>query len=298
MNSITNRNGIGDTALLFAFRITLLLFATACIIPFLILVSSSVTDELTLIRYGYNILPRKVSFDAYRLIFQAGTITRAYGVTIFVTIAGTILGMILTTGMAYTLSCKRIRYARAISMFMYATILFNGGLVPLYILVVKYLHLKNTVWALILPGIFSPWFVYMLRNFFRTVPESLQEAARIDGANDYQILVHVMLPVSLPALATIALFFAMGNWNEWLRALLFIEKEELYPLQYIIMSIIRNIDFAKNMVRSSSNDLSVVMPAYSARMATTVLTIGPIIFLYPFLQKYFVKGLTAGGIKE
>jgi putative aldouronate transport system permease protein len=290
--------GLSDNLLLIVFRTVLVLFGLACIIPFMILVSSSLTDEMTMVKHGYNLWPRKFSLEAYVHIFKAGTIMRAYGVTTFVTVVGTLMGMVVTTGIAYALASRRLRYAGAISLFMYITLLFSGGLVPYYILIVRYLKLKDTVWALILPGIFSPWFVYLLRNYFRSVPDSLQEAARIDGANDLQILVRIMLPVSTPALATIALFFSVGHWNEWLRALLFIEKEELYPLQYIIMSIIRNIDFARNMVRSSSNDLSVVMPAYSARMATAVLTIGPIIFLYPFMQRYFVKGLTMGGIKE
>ena len=180
---------------------------------------------------------------------------------------------------------------------MYVTILFSGGLVPYYILISKYLHMKDTVWAMIIPGILSPWFVYMLRNFFRTVPDSLAESARMDGANDIYILIKIIMPVSLPALSTISLFYALGFWNEWFKALLFIEKPELYPLQYIIMSIIRNLDFASSMLAKGKTGVSAAVPAYSARMATTVVTIGPIILLYPFLQKYFVKGLIMGAVK-
>jgi len=293
-----SKASLSDRILIDIFCAVLVLFAAACCFPFLVVLSSSMTDELSIVEFGYNLLPRKISFDAYALILKAGTIGKAYGVTIFVTVVGTLMAMVVTIGMAYALASRKLRYAGIISFMLYFTILFSGGLVSFYILIVKYLGLKNTLWALILPGILSPWFVYMLRNFFRSVPGSLLEAARIDGANDLHVLLKIVLPISVPALASIGLFYAMGFWNEWFRALLFIEEPSLYPLQYIMMAIIRNIDFAKNMMRNTNQDLAMVLPSYSARMATTILTIGPIILLYPFLQKYFVKGLMMGGVKE
>ncbi len=286
-----------DKLFLFILNIILIIFSIACVFPFIMLVSSSLTDEMTLLWYGYNLFPRKFSVEAYQFIFKTNTIYRAYGVTTFTTIIGVILSMIVTCGLAYSLAQKNLRYAGKISLFMYITILFSGGLVPYYILISKYLHMKNSIWALIIPGILSPWYVYMLRNFFSTVPASLAESAKIDGANDIYILFKIVLPVSLPAIATISLFYALGFWNEWFRALLFIEKPKLYPLQYIIMAIIRNVDFVNSMVKNGTQDLQTVVPAFSVRMATTVVTIGPIIFLYPLLQKYFVKGLTIGAVK-
>lgn len=286
----------GDFALISLFYLCLTCFGAICLLPFLLLLMSSITDEVTLIQNGYNLLPKKFSLDAYRAILETGAIYNAYMVSVFVTIVGTTLSMIVTSALSYALSVKDLKYANKISFFMYFTVLFNGGLVPYYILISKYLHMKNSIWVLIIPCILSPWYVYMLRNFFRTVPESLAESAKIDGANEIYILIKIIIPVSLPAMASIGLFYALGFWNEWFRALLFIEKKEFYPLQYIIMSIIRNLDFANSMM-SNSDNITKTVPAFSARMATTVVTIGPIILLYPFLQKYFVKGLTMGAVK-
>jgi putative aldouronate transport system permease protein len=285
-----------DRLLLGIFYIAISLFALVCILPFLLLVSSSMTDELSLIQNGYNLMPQKFSFEAYRLILKTDVIYNSYLVTATMTLVGTVFSMIVTSGIAYAISERRLKYAGVISFFLYLTILFNGGLVAYYLLIVKYLHMKDTLWALILPGILSPYYVYMLRNFFRTVPEALSESARIDGANDFTVLLRIIIPVSLPAMSTIGLFYAIGFWNEWFRALLFIEKPDLYPLQYIIMAIIRNLDFTSSMI-NSNQQVATVVPALSARMATTVVAIGPIIFLYPFLQRYFIRGLVLGAVK-
>jgi putative aldouronate transport system permease protein len=285
-----------DRLLLGIFYIAISLFALVCILPFLLLVSSSMTDELSLIQNGYNLMPQKFSFEAYRLILKTDVIYNSYLVTAIMTLVGTVFSMIVTSGIAYAISERRLKYAGVISFFLYLTILFNGGLVAYYLLIVKYLHMKDTLWALILPGILSPYYVYMLRNFFRTVPEALSESARIDGANDFTVLLRIIIPVSLPAMSTIGLFYAIGFWNEWFRALLFIEKPDLYPLQYIIMAIIRNLDFTSSMI-NSNQQIATVVPALSARMATTVVAIGPIIFLYPFLQRYFIRGLVLGAVK-
>ncbi|WP_256760491.1 carbohydrate ABC transporter permease [Cohnella sp. WQ 127256] len=285
-----------DKLLLGIFYIAISLFALVCILPFLLLVSSSMTDELSLIQNGYNLMPQKFSFEAYKLILKTDVIYNSYLVTAIMTLVGTVLSMIVTSGIAYAISERRLKYAGVISFFLYLTILFNGGLVAYYLLIVKYLHMKDTLWALVLPGILSPYYVYMLRNFFRTVPEALSESARIDGANDFTVLLRIIIPVSLPAMSTIGLFYAIGFWNEWFRALLFIEKPDLYPLQYIIMAIIRNLDFASSMI-NSNQQIATVVPALSARMATTVVAIGPIIFLYPFLQRYFIRGLVMGAVK-
>jgi len=285
-----------DRILMAVFYCVIVLFTCLCIFPFLLLISSSITDELSLVQSGYSIFPTKFSFEAYKLILQTDVIYKSYMVTFGTTVIGTVISLIVTSGIAYAISERRLKYAGVISFFLYMTILFNGGLVAYYLLIAKYLHMKDTMWALILPGVLSPYYVYMLRNFFRSVPESLAESARIDGANDMTVLMRIIIPVSLPAMSTIGLFYAIGFWNEWFRALLFIEKPDLYPLQYIIMAIIRNVEFASSMVNANQQITSVV-PALSARMATTVATIGPIIFLYPFLQKYFIRGLVMGAVK-
>ncbi len=287
---------MSDRILLIVFYLVISLFVCICVLPFWLLISSSVTDELSLIQHGYNLIPPKFSLEAYELILKTSVIYKSYAVTLGVTVVGTVLSLLITSGIAYPISEKRLKYASTISFFLYLTILFNGGLVAYYLLIVKYLHLNDTLWALILPGILIPYYVYILRNFFRTVPEALSESARIDGANDLTVLMRIIIPISLPAMSTIGLFYAIGFWNEWFRALLFIEKPDLYPLQYIIMSIIRNVEFASSMV-NGNQQVATVVPALSARMATTVVTIGPIIFLYPFLQKYFIRGLVMGAVK-
>jgi multiple sugar transport system permease protein/putative aldouronate transport system permease protein len=275
----------------------LTLLAILCLIPFVLVVASSFTDELSLIRDGYRLIPAKLSAYAYEVIIEAGIVTRAYGVTIFITAVGTALSMAVTCGIAYAISINGLRYRNQLSFFVYFTMLFHGGLVPTYLLIAKYLHMKNTLWVMILPVLVNPWNMFLLRNFFKTVPAELPESAKMDGATDMHILFRIVVPVSLPAMATIGLFYALGFWNEWFRAMLFIDRERLYPLQYLIMRIIRNIQFVDQVATEAGIDTSTFMPDYSARMATAVLTIGPIVLIYPFVQRYFVKGLLVGSIK-
>ena len=239
--------------------------------------------------------PSKFSLDAYRLIFKTSTVFDAYKVTIFVTVAGTLLSLIFTAALAYALCVKSFRLRNTISMYVYFTMLFSGGLVPTYLLISKYLNLSNTVWALILPALISPWNMFLMRNFFQEIPSSVIESAKLDGASEVKILFNIILPMSKPALATIGLFYALSYWNEWYRAMLYISKEKLFPLQYLIMTINRNMDYANTMAGQTTIDFA--LPTFTVRLATTVVTIGPIIFLYPFIQKYFVKGLNVGAVK-
>lgn len=176
--------------------------------------------------------------------------------------------------------------------------LFNGGLVPSYILLTKYLHLQNTIWVYILPVMINAFNMFLLRNFFATIPDSLAESAKIDGANDVYILVRIILPLSKPALATIGLFYALGYWNEWFMALLYIDDPKLYTLQYLVMRLQRSVDFMSSSVFAQSKITSgVLLPSIGLRIATAMVTIGPIVLLYPFLQKYFIKGVMLGAIK-
>jgi putative aldouronate transport system permease protein len=198
------------------------IMSVAAIVPFILVLSSSFTDEMTLVRQGYNLFPEKFSLDAYKLIFNGKLIFNAYKVTIFVTVVGTLLSLIVTSGLAYGIICKSIKHRDKIAFFIYFTMLFNGGLVPMYLLISKYLHMKDTIWVLIVPVLVNPWNLFLLRNFFSGIPESIIESARIDGANDIRILFRIILPISLPGIATIGLFYALAYWNEWFRALLFI----------------------------------------------------------------------------
>ena len=205
--------------------------------------------------------------------------------------------MLVTCACAYALSRKSMQYRGAIAFFIYFTMLFSGGLVPTYLWVTRYVHLSDSLWSLILPSLVNAWNLLLMRNFFNGIPEALSESASIDGANDIRILFTIIIPVSLPGIATIGLFYALAYWNEWYKALLYIHTEWKYPLQYLVMQIQKNIQY----VQQNANQAGVVtdglVPAETVQMATAVVTIGPIVLLYPFLQKYFVQGLTVGSVK-
>lgn len=286
-----------DNLLTISFYIFITICSVICILPFWLVIASSITHDVALLQNGYNLIPAKISFDAYKLILKTNTVFGAYKVTIFVTVIGTLLSLLLTSAMAYGISSKKVKYRNHIAFLVYFTMLFHGGLVSSYILTAKYLHLKDNIWVLIIPALINPWNMFLLRNFFKSIPESLSESAKIDGANDLYILYKIILPLSLPAIATIGLFYALAYWNEWFRALLYINDKKLFPLQYIIMKIIRNTDLIQQGAAEAGIMGLDAVPTYSTRMATAVVTIGPIIFLYPFIQKYFVKGLTVGSVK-
>ncbi|WP_058303006.1 carbohydrate ABC transporter permease [Gorillibacterium timonense] len=286
-----------DKFLSVLFYILCACFAIACLYPFLLVVASSLTDEVALMKDGYRLFPQHVSFAAYKAIFSSSTIPDAYLVTIFVTVVGTALSLLVTSMAAYALSGRRLYYAGGIAMFFYFTMLFSGGMVSNYILVTRYLHLSNTIWVYILPALLSPWNMFLMRNFFNDIPKELFESVKIEGAGEFRILRSIVLPLSLPALATIGLFYALGYWSSWMPAMLYIDDTKLFSLQYIIMQIIRNVDMAQSIAVQGAQSTATLAPAYTVRLATAVVTVGPIIFLYPFLQRYFVGGLKVGAIK-
>lgn len=273
------------------------LFALICLYPFLLVMFSSFTDEGSLLREGYSIFPHKFSVAAYVAIFSTNTVPDAYLVTIFITITGTFLSLLITCAASYALSGRRLYYKNYINFYFYFTMLFSGGIVPQYILITKYLHLSDTIWVYIIPALLSPWNMFLMRNFFNDIPVELFESAKIEGAGEMTILYRIVLPLSLPALATIGLFYALGYWSSWFPGMLYVDNPRLYSLQYIIMRIIRNIDMAATIAAKGAPAGSPIAPSYAVRLATAVVTIGPIIFLYPFLQKYFVGGLKVGAIK-
>ncbi len=287
----------GDKMVTIVFGTVITLFSVACLMPFILVVIASFTDEATLVREGYRFIPSQWSIEAYKAIFRSDTIPRAYAISIFVTLVGTVMSLIITAMGAYTLSCTQVKYRNKIAFFFYFTMLFNGGMVPTYILISKYLNLRDSIWVYIIPALLNPWNMFMLRNFFNDIPEALKESARLEGAHEWLILFRIILPLSLPALATIGLFYALNYWNAWMEAMLYIDDEKLYTLQYIIMKIIRNINSATQIAGEGAAAGTVVPPSYTIRLATAIVTIGPIVFLYPFLQKYFVGGLKVGGVK-
>jgi len=275
----------------------LISFVIAAIIPFMTIVSTSLTDERYLRANGFDLFPHELSFEAYKFVLGRGSaILDAYQVTVIVTVAGTLFSMLLTTMMAFALSRKEWRMAGPISFLVYFTMLFNGGLVPWYIVTTKYLHLYDHLLALILPYAINAFNLLIMRSFISTIDNSIFEAAKIDGANEVHLLFRIALPLALPGIATIGLFYAISYWNDWWLGLMLVSDRELYPLQLLIRAITSNITYAAA-GSANSSIAAAAIPKEGVKMATTVLTIGPIILLYPFLQRYFVKGLTVGSVK-
>ena len=282
-------------------HIVLILLTAVCVIPLLLVVGISFTDEQSLMSNGYNLIPKDFSLDAYKYVFTgAASVGQAYLVTIVVTVVGTAGHLLFMSMLAYGLTREEVTARNKLSFFVYLPVLFNAGLVPTYMLFTRTLHLKNTIWVLILISIASSTNVLILKNFFSTIPKSLIESARIDGSSEFRTFFTIVLPLSKPSLASIGLFVAIAYWNDWLTCSLYIETPKLQTLQYLLQSLMNNIAYLQaNAGASASMEAAIAsLPSESARMATCVLAVGPIIFLYPFLQKYFEKGLTIGAVKE
>ncbi|MGE5549724.1 MAG: carbohydrate ABC transporter permease [Bacteroidota bacterium] len=275
------------------------ILALLCVLPFIMLVSGSFSEESLILRTGYGLLPKGFSLRAYEVIFSnPQKILTAYGVSIFVSCAACILALLLISMTAYVLSRKDFRSRNFFAFLFYFTTLFNGGLVPFYILMVRYLHLKNNLLALILPGILNIFFLFIMRNFMtNSIPDALIESAKIDGAGDFNIYFKIVLPLVKPALATIGLFELLGHWNNWYNAMLYIQKEYLYPLQYLLYLLLASARAAGQDFTMGLSDVVQETPAETLKLAMTVVVIGPIVLAYPFVQKYFVKGITIGAIK-
>lgn len=274
-----------------------ILVSLACVIPFVMLISGSFSSEQAIRFQGYGILPKDFSLEAYKLIFKTpGTVIRAYGVSIFITVSGTVLGLILTTITAYVLSRKDFKYRNAFSFFFYFTTLFNGGMVCTYIFYIRYLNLKDSYWALILPGMFNVFYLLIMRTFVSAVPHALIEAAKIDGAGEFRTFFSVVLPLLKSGMATIGLFLALGYWNDWYNAMLYINDESKYPLQYMLYSLMQKTQALASLAGKASIQVS-DLPSNSLKLAMAVVATGPIILVYPFVQKYFVKGVAVGSVK-
>lgn len=279
------------------FNIIIILFCIACIYPVLIVLGTSFTDEHAITKYGYNIIPKVFSLKAYKFIFTGTrTMINAYGITIIATVIGTILSVLMVSIYAYPLSRKELKYRKFFTVFLFITMVFGGGMVPWYLVCTRLLHIQNSVQGLILPYLMNSFYVIVLRTFYQTtIPDAIIESARIDGANDITTFFRIVLPLSKPGLATIAIFSSIAYWNDWWLPLMLVSKTQFFNLQYLLRSIMENTQF----IQAATNipGLNLEVPAEGMRMAICVLTIGPIILVYPFFQKYFVQGLTVGSVK-
>jgi putative aldouronate transport system permease protein len=285
-----------------AFNLIAGLFAFVCVFPFLFITIISFTDETTLARNGYRLIPEKWSLEGYIYVFKAGDqLLRSYGVTIFVTVVGTVISLIFTSMFAYAISRKSFKYRNFFSFFAFFTMLFNGGLVPTYIVATQLLGLKNSIWGLVLPLVVNAFYIMIMRTFFITmVPDAIIESGKIDGAGEFGIFLRLVLPLSLPGLATIGLFSTLGYWNDWFNAMLYIDDPNLVPLQALLMRIETSMQFILQNSQNSSISIALLqsLPQDTSRMAMVVLATGPIVLAYPFFQRYFIQGLTIGAVKE
>ncbi|OPH59912.1 sugar ABC transporter permease [Paenibacillus ferrarius] len=278
-------------------HIVLLLTSIACIIPIVLVLTASLTSENTILTKGYSLFPSAITLEAYRFVFKNPVqIINSYIVTIFVTVTGTLLSIMITAMVAYVICRKDFFLANKISFFIFFTLLFSGGLVPWYILISRILHLKDTPFALILPYVVTPFLVLLMKGFMSTIPFALIESAKMDGASEYRVFFSIIIPVSKSGLATIALFSVLIYWNDYWLSLLFIDTGKYVSLQLLLYRIMSNIDFL-NSALSVANTSNIVLPSQSARFALAVVAAGPMLFIFPFFQRFFVKGITVGSIK-
>lgn len=280
-------------------HVILAVLAACCLLPFLLVLSGSFSDQTSILTHGYQLIPETFSLAAYQTLFKIPEdLLRAYGVTIFVTVVGTLLGLFLTSMAAYVLSSRNFRYRYQMSFFFYFTSIFGGGLVPWYIFNTKYLHFHNNIIALILPILINVTYLLILKSYMAGIPEALYESARLDGAGDFTIYRRVAMPLCKAGLATVGLFIALNYWNDWYDAMLFLDegRSDLYPLQYFLNNILTKAQAISAAAARSGLPMSEV-PSEPMKLAMTVVATGPIILLYPFLQKYFVKGVTIGAVK-
>ena len=279
-----------------------IVYAILCIIPFIIVVSASLSRPLDLSQQGYKIWPSELSLNAYETIFKnPETILRSYGVTIFVTAATVAFGLLFMSMVAFTLARQNCVFRRPLSFFFYFTMLFSGGLVPSYIWITQYLKMQDTYWVMILPSLINVFYVFMIRTFFQRLSTALYESAKIDGASEFTIYFRIALPLSLPVLATVAFFTAMGKWNDWTTGLYYLNKANLYPLQYLLYQIQQNIQTLLAAMNFTTSGMGAIpledIPGENLLMAMAVVASGPMLLVFPFFQKYFVAGLTVGAIK-
>jgi putative aldouronate transport system permease protein len=273
------------------------IFALICVLPFYLIIVASFTSESSLIKDGYPLFPTSFDLQSYLLCLKNPvSILKAYATTIGVTVIGTLLSVLLATMTGYVLSRQDFPWRNKFSFFFFFTTLFNGGLVPWYILCVRYLNFKNSYLGIILPLAFSVWNMIIAKSFMMGIPAAITESAKIDGANDMVIFVRLILPLCKPLLATIGLFAALAYWNDWYNCMLYITDENMFTLQYYLQRMIGSAE-AMRIVAEKSGIALPSVPLEGMKMAMTVIATGPIVLLYPFVQKYFVKGLTIGAVK-
>jgi len=283
------------------FNILFIIISVTCIAPVVLVLSISVSSEESIREYGYQFIPKAFSGEAYNYLMRAGdAIWRAYGISIFVTLVGTLLSLFVITMYAYPLSRSSFKYRNKFAFFAFFTMIFGGGLVPWYIVYTQLIPIRKSVWIMIVPYLMNTWYMMIMRTFYKTtIPESIIESARIDGAGEFRTFFTIVLPLCKAGLATVGLFCTLGYWNDFYLAMVFVNDSKNYNIQYLmyqtlvaVQNLLNNSNQISNMTEILAN-----LPSESLRMAIAVISIGPIVLAYPFFQKYFVKGLTVGAVK-
>ena len=282
-------------------HIVMILLTISAVMPFILLVVSSVTSEEIINRYGYSIIPRSLDFTAYRYLLMSSTkILKAYGMTVLVAAVGTTANIFLTMFMGYLLSKRDLPGRSALSFLIFFTMLFNGGMIPSYIVWSSLMKVTDTIWGLILPNLLlSAFNVILMKNYFTTnVPQEILEAAEMDSCSQVQMLFRICIPLSRPMISTLALFSALAYWNDWINGLYYlVRNKDLYTIQNVLNTMQNNIQFLKEYATAGLGEFASSVPSLGVRMAIAVLSIVPIMVIYPFFQKSFVRGIVIGGVK-
>ncbi len=291
------RLGVSDIIVRTVGYIVASLYALACIFPFLVILGSSFSSESYLNLHGVQLIPGEFSTEAYRAVMKSGLIWRSYVVTILLTLIGTTIGLSIIAMTGYALQRKDFPFRNGISFYIYFTSLFSAGLAPYYLIMTQVYKLKDSYLAVLIPLLMSPWLVILMKNFVKSIPHEITESGKIDGAGDMKIFTDLILPMLKPALATIGLFLALGYWNEWYQSSLFLSSRvDVKPLQYMLYETVNKTDALKNTVAGQYVVITDI-PSNTVKMATAMLATGPIVLLYPFVQKYFISGITVGAVK-
>ena len=289
------------TSFYFFAHLFLMFLLLVSIFPFLLLIMSSITEEKTLIQNGYSLFPAKIGFDSYTYMFRSGSsIMRAYGITLLVTVAGTVTGMLMTMLLAYPLSRREFFGRQTLAFIVFFTMLVNGGLVPTYIMYTRSFHLRNTLWALIVPSLLvNAFYVIMMRTYFTTnIPDAVVEAARIDGAGEWRTMFTIVLPMSVPMIATLGLLIGLSYWNDWKNGLYYLTDSKLFSIQNILNRMLQDVQFLKSGAGgSNASEIAATLPSTGIKMAIAVVGALPVMVIYPFFQRYFIKGITIGAVK-
>lgn len=283
----------------FTSHLILIIFSLCCFLPLLLIVGISLTGEKEIYTTGYKFIPEAIDLQAYDYILKnPKIILRAYGVTISTTLLGTAFGLMITAMLGYAMARKDFFLCRAVSFYVFFAMIFSGGLVPWYIICTRILHLKNKYIAMVVPYLVIPWFVLLMKGFFNSVPRELIESAKLDGCGDIGAFFRVVMPISKPAMTTVGLFIALHYWNDYKLAMYFIQDSKMYTLQYMLQQMMSNLNFMRSSMASQYGiSIAQNLPSESARMAMCILAAGPMLVIFPFFQKHFVKGITVGAVK-